>query len=180
MRLNALLLADAVSAPPDGKFYIHGGGLTRLAVPALPFPIPQLGVFVRLEIEEGEIGQTHEFKFELTDPDGDPVGPIQPPRFRAQLPSPPPDAPKPEEGEQRFVVLAINISGLSVGRKGLHNFSFCIDGDVLGSVPLPVTLLSPEQLHGGQASPVVELPPAMSRAQRRQPPARRRPPRQSA
>jgi len=170
-----LLLADAVSAPPDGKFYIHGGGLTRLTVPAFPFPIPQLGVFVRLEIEEHEVGRTHEFAFELADPDGDPVGPRA--QFTAQLPPPPPGAPDPEEGEQRFVVLALNIGGMNVGRRGLHTFSFRVDDEPLGTIPLPVTVLSPEQIQATTASPLIgplPNPRPPNRAQRRRPPPPRR------
>jgi hypothetical protein len=172
MRLNALLLADAVSAPLDGKFYIHGGGLTRLTVPSLPFPIPQLGVLVRLEIDESEIGQTHEFQFALTDPDEVSVGLF--PQFTAQLPEPPPGAPKLEDGEQRFVVLAINFAGINVGRKGLHTFEFRVDGESLGAIPLPVTVLSPEQLQAAVAPAVLGPAPstttAPNRAARRHPP----------
>lgn len=180
MRLNALLIADAVSAPADGKFYIHGGGLTRLVVPALPFPIPQIGVFVRLEIEEQEVGQIHEFAFEFSDPDGDPVGPVPAPRFSAQIPAPPPGSPEPEEGEQRFVVLALNIGGISVGRKGLHTFSFRVDGEPLGAVPLPVVVVPLDQLQTAATRPALEPPrppPPPNRAQRRgsAPPKRRRP-----
>lgn len=172
MRLNALLVADAVSAPADGKFYIHGGGLTRLTVPALPFPIPQLGAFVRLEIDEQEIGQTHEFRFALTDPDGGAVGMF--PQFRAKLPKPPPEAPELEDGEQRFVVLALNIAGINVERRGLHTLEFWVDGELLGSVPLPVTVLTPEQLQA-MGSPALLEPPRRTTPPRKAPP--RRPPR---
>ena len=158
MRLNAFFLADAVSAPPDGKFYIHGGGLTRLTVPGTPFLIPQLGVFVRLETEESEIGETHEFKFEFRDPDGEPVGPIQLPQFSAQLPPPPAGAPEPEDGEQRFVILAINIGGLSVGRRGLHTFGFLVDGEPMGEISLPVVVQNP----GLHEAPMIPIPPPPS------------------
>jgi hypothetical protein len=171
MRLNALVLADAVSAPQDGKFYIHGGGLTRVTVPLLPFPIPQLGVLVRLEIEETEIGETHEFRFQLTDPDGTPVG--LPPRFEAQIPERLPGAPEPEEGEQLFVLLAMNLSGIVVGRRGLHQFEFYIDDELRDAIPLPVVPLTAEQLQAMGAP--VGLPPPRpatrpNRAARRHPP----------
>jgi len=113
MLLSAFLIADAVSAPPDGKFYIHGGGLTQLAVPFLPFPVPQIGVFVRLEVDPEEIGRAHEFRFKLTDPDDSPVGAL--PQFEAPLP----EGQVPlEAGEQRFVVLGMNIGGIMVGGQG--------------------------------------------------------------
>jgi hypothetical protein len=166
--LNALFLADAVSAPPDGKFYIHGGGLTRLTVPFLPFGL-QIGVFVRLEVDESELGQTHEFRFSLIDPDGAAVGVL--PQFEAPLA----EAIELAESEQRFVVLAINL-GISVGRGGPHRFEFFVDGERLGFVPLPVVLLTAEQLQALGAP--VPLPPPSSllappnRTARRHPPRR--------
>lgn len=163
-----------MSAPPDGKFYVHGGGLTRLTVPILPFMVPQLGVLVRLEIEEHEVGEMHEFRFALTDPDGDPVGLW--PTFNAELPPLPPGSPDLEEGEQRFVVLASNIGAIQVGRKGLHRFQFHVDGNLLGEIPLPVTTLTPEQLeatiHQISLRPP-QAPPRPNRATRRQRPRHR-------
>jgi hypothetical protein len=171
LRLNALLVADAVSAPPDGKFYIHGGGLTRLTVPIIPFPIPQLGVFVRLEVGEDEdlIGSVHEFRFALTDPDGVALG--VPPKFQAAIPGPPPGAPGPEPGEQRFVVLAVNLAGIIVGRTGLHTLEFHVDDELLGEVPLPVTRFDSDQFQA--IAPALPLPrPAANRTARRHPPRR--------
>jgi hypothetical protein len=164
--VNAFLIADAVSAPPDGKFYIHGGGLTRLTVPSLPFPVPQLGMFVRLEVETAELGQSYEFRFTLTDPDGVSLGSL--PQFEAPIPDPPVPF---EEGEQRFVVLAINIGGILVGRTGLHLLTFLVNNEPLGSLPLPVVVLSEDQLRG-QLPPMVDSQP--NRAARRQPPRRSR------
>jgi hypothetical protein len=168
MRLSALLVADAVSAPPDGKFYIHGGGLTRFTVPSLPFPIPQLGIFVRLEVEQTEVGQSHGFQFTLTDPDGVAVGAF--PRFEAALP----ETPVPlEDGEQRFVVLAVNIGGILVGRTGLHHLKFLVDDEPLGTVPLPVVVLTEEQLRAQIGAPPVLPAQHPNRAARRHPPRKR-------
>jgi hypothetical protein len=167
MLLNALLVADAVSAPPDGKFYIHGGGLTRLTVPSLPFPIPQLGIFVRLEIEEAEVGRTYEFRFKLTDPDDVSVGVL--PQFEAPLPATPVPL---EDGEQRFAVLGMNIAGIMVGRAGLHRLTFAVDGEPLAVVPLPVVVLTDEQLRAQIRPPQSSLPPRPNRAARRHPPRR--------
>jgi hypothetical protein len=128
---------------------------------------------VRLEIDEDEVGQEHEFRFALTDPDAVPVGLW--PSFRAELPPPPLGAPELEEGEQRFVVLAINIPGIQLGRRGLHRFEFHVDGELLGEIPLPVTTLTPEQL--AAATQTLTLPPPRpaaraNRAARRHPPRR--------
>jgi hypothetical protein len=161
MRLDTFLLADAVSAPPDGKFYILGGGITRLTVLGLPFAVPQIGVLIRLAIEEQEVGGEHEFGFELRDPDGEVVGPAPAPRFNATIP-PPLEAQALVEGEQRFVVVALNIGGVLVGRRGLHVFSFLVDGETIGSIPLPVVVQPPDANQAGAQSR-----PGPNRAQRR-------------
>jgi hypothetical protein len=130
-------------------------------------------VFVRLEIDEDEVGQEHEFRFALINPDGDPVGLW--PSFRAELPAPPPGAPALEEGEQRFVVLGINIPVIQLGRRGLHRFEFRLDGELLGEIPLPVTTLTPEQLEAATQSIKLPTPPPAARTNRA---ARRQQPRQ--
>jgi hypothetical protein len=137
MRLNALLLADSVTAPPDGKFYVHGGGLTRLIVPGLPFLVP-LGALARPEIEEREMGESHEFAFVLIDPNGQQVEGL--PHFTA--PFPPGTAYDLAPGEQRFVVLALNMT-VAVTDSGLYTFDFRVDGVTMGSIPLPVTIVAP-------------------------------------
>lgn len=166
MRLDTFQIADAVSAPPDGKFYIHGGGLTRLIVPTLPFPVPQLGLFVRLQVSQGDLGKVHDFEFTLTDPDGEPVGDL--PKFRAPVDSPQ----KLEPGEQQFVQLAINVGGVVVARRGLHRFLFAMDGEQLAERPIPVVRLSREELEAlAAAAPPTQGAP--NRAARRHPPPRR-------
>jgi hypothetical protein len=164
MRLDALLLADAVSAPPDGKFYVHGGGVTRITVPHLPFDVPQLAVLVRLEIDEHEIGQAHEFGFDLRDPSGALVGPAPAPRFPAELPPPPSGADAPIEGEPRFVVLVLNIGGIRVAHPGLYTFSFQVDRETIGSLRF-VVVYKPAAANRADVQP--------NRAQRRQQPRRR-------
>ncbi len=164
MRLNALLLADAVSAPPDGKFYIHGGGLTRITVPVLPFALPQLGVFIRLEADPEDLGRTYAFRLVLIDPDGVAVGPL--PQFEAPLP----ERMELVEGEQQYVVLALNVPGVTFGRSGLHRFEFWIGEELFGSIPLPVVALTAEQLQAMTSG----TPPAVPSQQRPNRAARRR------
>jgi len=145
MRLDALLLADAVSAPPDGKFYIHGGGFTRFTVPVLPFTT-QLGVFIRLELDEADITKQHLFKFSMTDPEEAFVllpqelagGPFEEGALAREALV---------EGEERYLALALMFGGVTFGRAGLHRFHFYLGEKLMRSVPLPVVALTAEQLH---------------------------------
>ena len=159
MQLDAFLLADAVSAPPDGKFYIHGGGLTRITTPTMPFLLPQLGVFARFEVTEQELRRGHRFRLALTDPDSQPMGalpefdsaPIKPPRL--------------EPGERRFVALAINVSGLLFARTGLFHFELYVDDERHEAMPLPVVTLTAEELQAMTRPKAPAVAP--NRAQRR-------------
>jgi hypothetical protein len=161
MRLDAFLLADAASAPPDGKFYLHGGGITRFTVPVLPFTIPQIGVFVRLEVNEAEIQTEHRFRLSMIDPDG--ISVLPPQEFAAG----PFEPAALEPGEERYVALALNLGGITFGRPGLHRFEFHIDGELLRSTPLPVVALTAAELQALQAPPRDQAPPP-NRAARRQ------------
>jgi hypothetical protein len=167
MRLDALLLADAVSAPPDGKFYLHGGGITHLNVPVLPFTIPQIGVFIRLEVDEDELGDPHTFKLAMTDPDGAFL--VQPQEFAAGPIEAAPLAP----GEERYIAIALNLGGITFGRAGLHHFDFHIDRELARSVPLPVVPLTAEQLEAMQTPQPAPPPIPPNRAARRQASRRR-------
>jgi hypothetical protein len=161
MRLDAFILADAVSAPPDGKFNVLGGGLTKLTVPILPFTAP-FGLLIRLEVTEEEARAPHEFVFTWLDPAG--VLLMPPVTFSGQAQ----DVGELVEGEERFVMLALNIGGVPFGRPGPHKLEFRVDGELLRTAPLPVVALSQEELAALQHGP----PPAAAlpqgnRAQRR-------------
>jgi len=136
--LDALILADAVSTPPDDKFYIHGGGFSRYEVPALPFPVP-LGVLIRLKVEASDLHKSHHFRVAFIGPTGLPnVPPVEfvgnPPTETAEL----------VEGEERFVNIALQIGAVAV-RDGLYHLELHIDGHLARRVPLPVVVT------GGQA-----------------------------
>src|SRR5580698_9828720 len=129
MRLDALLLADAVSAPPDGKFYIHGGGLSRLEVLGTLCPAP-IGVFARLEVSDEELASSHQFRVTLIGPTGLPN--IPPLEIQSE-----PEKIDVErlEGEQRFMQFAISLTALVV-RVGLYHVELRVNKRKVGSVPL--------------------------------------------
>jgi hypothetical protein len=175
MQLDTFLIADAVAAPPDGKFYIHGGGLTNLTLPVVPFAVPQLGVLARFAVTEQELREPHSFEIRFTDPDGAPAGAPLPAFSSAAL-----EPPELAEGEERFLALALNIGGILVLRVGLHRLSIHVDGDERGARPLPISVVSPDRLVGTTTPPAAlatppPSPPGPNRAARRgQQPRRKR------
>jgi hypothetical protein len=135
MELDALILAEAVSATPDGNFFIHGGGFSRYEVPALPFPIP-LGVLVRLAVDDDEIrGVAHHFRVAFIGPTGHPN--IPPIEFDSE---PTTELSPLLEGEQRYLQIALRFGAVIV-RQGLHLLELAIDGDLIKSIPVPVTVM---------------------------------------
>jgi hypothetical protein len=45
VKVDFAFLAEAASAPPDGKFYVIGGGVNRVASPSFPV-VTNLGACV--------------------------------------------------------------------------------------------------------------------------------------
>jgi hypothetical protein len=133
VKVDALILADAVSSPPDGKFYVHGGGLTRYEVAGLPAPLP-LGVLARIKIGKEDHEQTHLIRFTLVGPTG--AANVDPIEARITNAGEEPDR---LEGEEEVLQLALQIPGVAV-REGLYHLELQINGRVARRVPLPVVV----------------------------------------
>lgn len=157
MRLDTFLLADAVAAPPDGKLYLHGAGISKLTVPMLPFAV-SLAVIVRLEVTESEVTAEHEYRFDWLDPTGVMFQPTH--SFVAGVSGPGSRPPEVAEGEEQFINLALNFGGVGFGRAGVHRIDFSVDGETLRSVSLPVVALLPEEVAELQVQPHAPQKPA--------------------
>jgi hypothetical protein len=131
MRLDAFILADAASTPGDGKFYVHGGGLSRFVVPVLPFPLG-VAAFIRFEVDEDDIRQAHQFRVAVLGPVGPNIRPID---FQ-NVPEEPVQL---LEGEQRFMQIGLNLP-LFIVRPGLYNVALYVDGDLVRSIPVPLVV----------------------------------------
>lgn len=161
MRLEAFLLADAATATPDGKLYIHGGGITRLTAAVLPL-VSQLALVVRLAVDVDDFKQEHTFSFSLADPDGGIVVPPVPLKVAAQEP------PKLPEGEERFLQLAIGLGPVTFSRAGLYRLKLTVNNRTLRSMNLPVVAMSSDELErimSPFAAPA-QKPPAAKRPRR--------------
>ncbi|HUB35647.1 MAG TPA: hypothetical protein VL972_02385 [Solirubrobacteraceae bacterium] len=130
MRLDAFFLADAASTPGDGKFYIHGGGLSRFVVPRLPYPLG-VAAFIRFEVEVADIQQAHQFRVAVLGP----VGPnIRPLDFES-IPESEPSLLL--EGERRFMQIGLSLP-LFIVRPGLYNVELYVDGNLARSIRVPL------------------------------------------
>jgi hypothetical protein len=136
VELDTLIIADAVSTPPDGKFYVHGGGFSRYEVPALPFPLP-LGVLIRLRLEDADFGQSFQLGVTLIGPTGNP----NVPGVEIGL-SPPPDSEPALVGEERSANIALQIPA-TAQREGVHRLEITLGGVVVATRSLPVQLIGP-------------------------------------
>jgi hypothetical protein len=135
MELETLIVADAVSTPPDDKFYVHGGGISRLEVPTLPFPM-QLGVLLRFKIEKDDLTHSHRVGVVLIGPANVP----NVPGIEFDL-APPEELPALAPGEERFANVGMQINGVAV-RAGLHRLQVDLDGKRVRDVPIPVIVVA--------------------------------------
>src|SRR5215204_1091494 len=131
MKLDALILADAVATPNADKFFIHGGGITRIEVPELPADIP-FQVLARFKVEPGDREQEHDVEFVLIGPQGIPnVDPIQ------LTAVPPAEEPDLAEGEEEYLNLPVGVSAFAL-REGLYQLEIYIGKKLARRLPLPV------------------------------------------
>jgi hypothetical protein len=167
MKVDALILADAVSSPPDGKFYIHGGGLTRYELAGLPAPLP-LGVLARIKIGKDDLKKSNLIRFTLVGPTG--AANVDPIEVRIANSHGEPDL---LDGEEEFMQLALQIPGVAV-REGLYHLELQINGRVARRVPLPVVVNNDLKLEVREEE---ATPPPRPRAKnaKSQKPQRKRP-----
>lgn len=129
-------LADA-AASHGGKLYIHGGGITKLSVPTLPFAVPMLALVIILKPGEKDYGRARNLAIRFVNPDGVDMMPPDP--------SPMKVGPRPEllEGEDSFIHLILNFAAIPLLRTGLHRLVIEIDGVEARVLALPVVLTEP-------------------------------------
>lgn len=132
MRLETFLLADHAAAAPDGKLYINGGGITRLAAPTIPFAVPLLSVILRFQTTESDTGE-HWILLRLQDPNGVDLLPADP----SQMPEVTTSGLKDEE---HYVQIVMSFGGLPILNAGTYKFSVELDGKTVREVTLPVVL----------------------------------------
>jgi hypothetical protein len=142
MRLDTFLLADAVSAPPDGKIYVQGGGISGITLSSTPAQIERLMLLARWEItEESDFLENHFLEVALIDPDGGYALPPQSFQTAGAIPDDegPPDVSESKE-EEKYFVLVLSLGGTTLTRGGPHRLRLKVDDDVVRSMVLSVTV----------------------------------------
>jgi hypothetical protein len=137
-------LCDHASIPPDGKIYIHGGGVDQLHVAQIPGPLRALFLVVRVAIPWHMLGEPHTFKIRALDLDRHPIGPTDP------LITTPFELGKPaghRPGDESAINLCTELSGLSVSQPMTVHFHLLIDDDTIGSLPLKIMRLPAQAVH---------------------------------
>jgi hypothetical protein len=144
MRVDFCFLADAVAAPPDGKFYVQGGGISRISAPTFPFAVPQVAIVVRLLFDESEVNEQHAYTFTFINGEGVAIAPP------LHFVNPPPETPPPAlaDGEDRFAVIAANVNGLTFVMPGPHRLEFRADGELMATTSLAVVAGQPASSSG--------------------------------
>src|SRR5712692_8647127 len=79
MKADFALVAEYASAPPDGKLYVIGAGIRRVASPTFPTVLPNMSLVVSLRVPPAECGINHQLQLAFLDPDG--VQLMAPPPF---------------------------------------------------------------------------------------------------
>jgi hypothetical protein len=128
-------LCDHATVAPDGKIYIHGGGVNQLYVPLIPGPIRNLWLVVRLSIPWHMLGEPHTVRIRALDLDRNPVGPTDPLITTPfELGKPPGHRP----GDESAINICAELSGLSLQQPMTLRFHLMVDDETEGSLPLKI------------------------------------------
>jgi hypothetical protein len=116
LKADFALLAEYASGPPDGKLYVIGGGIRRMASATFPTAIPTMSIVVSLRVPPAECGIEHTLRFTYLDPDGAQLVALPPFALNA--------APNPDSHHSpSFVNVVANLQGLPVPKPGDYAFS---------------------------------------------------------
>jgi hypothetical protein len=128
MELAYGFLANAADVVQDGRFFVLGGGIDGIGVPAVPAVMPGLAILVNISFEQEECGEAHRFRVLLTNPEGNPAGP----EFQLEL--------RPRQSEPAYkdgatVSVAVSMIGLPFGHQGEYSFNLFVGDRLIGRIP---------------------------------------------
>ena len=128
MRLDFCIVAEAAHAT-GGKLYIHGGALSNIAPPALPWLQPQLAFVLRVELEEGEDHEDHEIRLVMCAPSGEQVVPtLGVPLLAEHVP---PRTP----GRPIFLNMALTVGSIPIHEHGDYRLEVRVDDELVHVEP---------------------------------------------
>lgn len=143
MNLDFMVVADVVSARPDGKLDLHGVGWDTIYAAAVPATHPRTDVAMRFLLSAQEVEAAHQVVMTVMGADG-PLGrveantPPMPEEQRAAIPA----------GHRIGVGIVLNLAGLTFPAYGSYSIVVTWDGtEVREPIRLFVEPL-PAQLQG--------------------------------
>jgi hypothetical protein len=140
--IRIFTLCDHATVPPDGKVYIHGGGIHQLYVPQLPGPLRSLFLVVRLSVPWHMLGEPHTIHIRALDLDRRPIGQTDPLISTPfELGRPPGHRP----GDESAINICAELSGLVIDQPMTLRFHLAVDDEPIGSLPLKILHLPPGQ-----------------------------------
>jgi Family of unknown function (DUF6941) len=135
LAVRIFTLCDHAVVPPDGKLYIHGGGVHTLYAGQIPGPLRSLYLVVRLSIPWHMLGEPHTVKIQALDLDRKPVGPTDP------LITTPFELGRPaghRPGDESAINICAELNGLTVQEPMTIRFHLLVDDEAIASIPLKV------------------------------------------
>jgi len=124
MELDYLVLADAISARPDGKLDLHGVGWDTIVAGAVPVTHPRMDVAVRFLLAPHELESQHTVVLMLVGQDGDELA-----RIKAEI-TPMPEAQRKAipPGRRVGVGIVMSLAGVTFHAYGPHLLVVTWDG----------------------------------------------------
>ena len=135
LAVRIFTLCDHAVVPPDGKIYIHGGGVHTLYAGQIPGPLRSLYLVVRLSIPWHMLGEPHTVKIRALDLDRMPIGSIDP------LITTPFELGKPaghRPGDESAINICAELNGLVIPQPMTIRFHLLVDDEAIASLPLKV------------------------------------------
>jgi hypothetical protein len=130
MILRNFILADAVTFGPEGKYFLHGGGIGKVYATHFPWTQPQLAVFATLVPVDEPAGSDHDFAVTFLAPSGEELAARTGGNFRVP--------PNEREDVRPVINFATSLVGVQFPAEGLYWVRALYDGEELGRLPLEV------------------------------------------
>lgn len=134
LQVRVFTFADHAVTPPDGKLYINGGGVDQIFLPAIPGPLGQLYIAIRINVPWHLTSERMQIRVQALDADRQPVGPD--PILQADVEVG--RAPGLRPGDENGVSMAFPITGFPVQQEGTIYFHLVVAGQALSVLPLKV------------------------------------------
>ena len=134
MELEYGFLANAAEVGQDGRFFVLGGNIDGIGVPAVPAAMPGLAILVNISFEQVECGEVHRFRMTLTNPDGNNAGPECQLDLR-------PNQPEPAYRNGTTVSVAVSMIGIPLALQGEYSFNLFVGDRLIGRIPFWVFIV---------------------------------------